>query len=94
MTKYDNTTQTIIIVPLTLSPLFLTLLVRLTVYILNLCAFYSCRLIGKLTVFLQFQEFSLRNLPVTSSTTAAHVLLTVQIESGQYPRQDCIIANS
>jgi len=31
---------------------------RLGGYILNLFVFYSYRLIGKLTVFLQFQEFS------------------------------------
>jgi hypothetical protein len=37
----------------------------------NLCAFYFYKLIGKLTASLQFQEFSLRNLPVDSSTTAA-----------------------
>ena len=46
-------------------------LVRLAVYIVNLCSFYSYRLIGKLAAFLQLQEFSLRNLPVASSTTAA-----------------------
>ena len=34
------------------------LLVRLGVYIVNWCAFYSYRLIGKLTAFLQLQEFS------------------------------------
>ena len=55
--------------PLTLSPLRLSLLVRLTVYIVNLCDFYSYRLIGKLTVCLYLQEFNLRNLPVVSSTT-------------------------
>ena len=33
--------------------------------------FYSYRIIGKLTVFLQIQEFSQRNLPVSSSTSAA-----------------------
>jgi hypothetical protein len=31
------------------------------VYIVTLSDFYSYRLIGKLTVFLQFQEFSQRN---------------------------------
>jgi hypothetical protein len=31
---------------------------------------YSYRIIGKLTAFLQLQEFSLRNLPVDSSTSA------------------------
>jgi hypothetical protein len=45
------------------------LLVRLGVYIVNLCAFYSYRLIGKLTAFFQLQEFSLRNMTVASSTT-------------------------
>ncbi len=41
---------------------------------MNLCDFYSYysyKLIGKLTAFLQLQEFSLRNLPVASSTSAA-----------------------
>jgi hypothetical protein len=37
----------------------------------NLCAFYFYKLIGKLTAFLQLQEFSLRNIIVASSTTAA-----------------------
>jgi hypothetical protein len=46
ITKKDNTGQSIIIVPLTLSPLWLVLLVRLGVYIVNLCLF-----IGKLTDF-------------------------------------------
>ncbi len=31
---------------------------------MKLCDFYSYRIIGKLTAFLQFQEFSLRILPV------------------------------
>jgi hypothetical protein len=34
-------------------------------------AFYSDRLIGKLTTFLPFQEFSFRNIPVDSSTSSA-----------------------
>jgi hypothetical protein len=38
--------------------LFLILLVRQTGYIENLSDFYSHRLIGKLTVFLQIQEFN------------------------------------
>ncbi len=50
--------------------------VRLGGYIANLCDFYSYRPIGKLTDFLQLQEFSLRILPVDSSTSAAR----------QYPR--------
>ncbi len=52
-----------------LSPLCLLLLVRLGGYIVNLWAFNSYRIIGKLTDFLQFLEFSLRNTTVTSSTT-------------------------
>jgi len=71
LTKCVNTTQTIIIVPLTLSPLCLLLLVRLGVYTVKLCTFYSYRLIGKLTTFIQFQEFNFLNLTVTSSTSAA-----------------------
>jgi hypothetical protein len=55
--------------------LCLILLVRLGGYIVNLSDFYSYRLIGKLTTFLQLQEFSLRNLPVASSTSAARLFL-------------------
>jgi hypothetical protein len=40
-------------------------------YTVNLCAFYFYKLIGKLTAFWQLQEFSLRNLPVDSSTSSA-----------------------
>jgi hypothetical protein len=50
-------------------------LVRLGGYIVNLSDFYSYRLIGKLTAFLKLQEFSLRNLPVVSSTSAARLSL-------------------
>ena len=48
---------TITTIPLVQSPLCLLLLVRLGGYIVNLCAFYSYKLIGKLTAFLQLQEF-------------------------------------
>jgi hypothetical protein len=47
---------------------YLLLLVRLEGYMVNLYAFYSYSLIGKLTAFLQLQEFSLRNIPVDTST--------------------------
>ena len=67
--KLDSITLTIIIVHLTVSPLCLLLLVRLGVYIVSWCAFHSYRLIGKLTAFLQFQEFYLRNRTVTISTS-------------------------
>ena len=69
LTKLDSITLTIIIVPLTVSALCLLLLVRLGVYIVNWCVFYSYRLVGKLTTFLELQEFSFRNLTVDSSTT-------------------------
>jgi hypothetical protein len=45
------------------------------IVIVNLLDFYSYRLIGKLTAFLQLQEFSQRNLPVVSSTSAARLSL-------------------
>jgi hypothetical protein len=51
--------------------LCLLLLVHQTGYIVNLSDFYSYRLIGKLTAFLQLQEFSLRQPTVASSTSAA-----------------------
>ncbi len=51
------------------------LLVRLGGYIVNLSEFYSYRLIGKLTVFLQFQEFCQSNQIVDSSTTTARLFL-------------------
>jgi hypothetical protein len=44
---------------------------RLHSHIVNLLDFYSYRLIGKLTAFLQLQEFSQRNLPVEDSFTFA-----------------------
>jgi hypothetical protein len=51
--------------------LCLLLLVRQTGYIVNLLDFYSYRLIGKLTDFLQLQEFSQRKRNVACSTSAA-----------------------
>jgi hypothetical protein len=53
--------------------LCLLLLVRQTGYIVNLSDFYSYRLIEKLTAFLQLQEFSQRNPPVSRSTSAARL---------------------
>ena len=55
--------------------LYLLLLVRQAGYIVNLSDFYSYRLIGKLTAFLQAQEFSQGNLTVVSSTSAARLSL-------------------
>ncbi len=51
--------------------LYLLLRVRVGGYIVNLSDFYSYRLIGKLTAFLQLQEFSLRKHNVACSTTVA-----------------------
>jgi hypothetical protein len=71
LTKLENIALTIITIHPMLSPLCLLLLVRLGGYIVNLCDFYFYKLIGKLTAFLQLQEFSLRNMTVDNSTTAA-----------------------
>jgi hypothetical protein len=53
--------------------LCLLLLVHQADYMVNLSDLYSYRLIGKLTAFWQLQEFSQRNLPVASSTSAARL---------------------
>ena len=53
------------------------IVVRLGGYIVNLSDFYSYRLIGKLTVSLQRQEFSLRNMIVTSSTTSGQLFFNI-----------------
>ncbi len=71
LTRSENIVLTIIIIRLTLSRLCRLLLVHQTDYIVNLSGFYSYRLIGKLTAFLQLQEFSQRNLIVGISTSAA-----------------------
>ncbi len=56
--------------------LCLLLLVQVGGYIVNLSDFYSYRLIGKLTAFLQLQEFSLRKqTPVASSTSVERLSL-------------------
>ena len=73
--KYGNIVLTTTITLLTLYHLCLLLLVRLGGYIVNLSDFNSYRLIGKLTAFLQLQEFSLRKQIVDSSTTAARLFL-------------------
>jgi hypothetical protein len=55
--------------------LCLLLPVRLGGYIANLSDLYSDRLIGKLTAFVQLQEFSLRKHNVPCSTSAARLSL-------------------
>ncbi len=62
--KIRKIALTMIIIPLTPSPLCLLLLVRLGGYVVNFCAFHFYKLIGKLTASLQLQEFSLCNIPV------------------------------
>ena len=69
LTKLENIVLTIITIPLTLYPLCRLLLVRPGGYIVTLCVFYFYKVIGKLTVFFQVQEFNLRNPTVVSSTT-------------------------
>ena len=75
LTKSESIELTTTITLLTLYHLCLLLLVRLGGYIVNLSDFYSYRLIGKLTAFLQLQEFSLRKPTVASSTSAARLSL-------------------
>jgi hypothetical protein len=58
MIKSVNIARTIITTRLTLSR---QVTMYSAVYIVTLSDFYSYRVIGKLTVFLQFQEFSQRN---------------------------------
>ena len=64
----------------------LCLLVRLGDYIVNLCAFYFHKIVGKLTAFLQLQEFSLRNRPVDCSLPPRGVPLTALIQDWQHTR--------
>ncbi len=56
--KLENITLIIITIPPPVSPLYLLLLVRPRGYTVNLYSFYFDKLIGKLTVSLQFQEFN------------------------------------
>jgi hypothetical protein len=80
LTKLENITLTIMTILLTLYPSCLLLLVRPGGYIVNLCDFYSYKLIGKLTTFLHLQESRFRNLPVVSSTSP-RAALSVQLKS-------------
>ncbi len=72
LTILENIALTMITILPLLSPLCLLLLVRPGGHIVNLCDLNFYKLIGKLTAFLQLQEFSrLLILPVSSSTDAA-----------------------
>jgi hypothetical protein len=75
LTRSESIELTTIITPLHRCLLCLMLLVRLGDYIVNSCDIYSDGLIGKLTAFLQLQEFSLRKPTVDSSTSAARLSL-------------------
>jgi hypothetical protein len=88
-TKYDNISLTVIIVPLTLSPLSLLWLVRQDTYTVNLCVFYFCRLIGKLTVFFFNIRSSVSVIQHSVPLPSHVVLLTTQDQSGPHPGQGC-----
>jgi hypothetical protein len=75
LTRSESIELTTIITHLRLLHLCLLLQVRLGGYMVNSCDFYSYRLIGKLTAFLQLQKFSLRKPTVASSTSAARLSL-------------------
>jgi hypothetical protein len=75
LTRSENIVLTIIIIRLQLSRLCRLLLVHQADYIVNLSGFYFYRLIGKLTAFLQLQEFSQYNLIVGISTSADRLSL-------------------
>jgi hypothetical protein len=75
MIKYGNIVLTTTITLLTLYHICILFLVHLGGYIVNFSDFYSYRLIGKLTAFLQFQEFSLWKLTVVSSTSTVRLSL-------------------
>ncbi len=66
LTKLENITLTIITTLLMLSPLCLVLLVRPGDSIVTLYSFYFYKLVGKLTVSLYLQEFTLSNMTVVN----------------------------
>jgi hypothetical protein len=71
--KYGNIVLTTTIGRRVRYHLCLLLRVQVGGYIVNLLDFYSYRLIGKLTAFLQLQEFSQRIQPVNTFTIAARL---------------------
>ena len=52
---------------------------RLPCDIVNLCVFYFYKLIGKLTAFLQLQEFNLRNLKCFCSFSTLTKVATLRV---------------
>jgi hypothetical protein len=73
LTRSESIDLNTTITPLTLYHLCLLRLVRLEGYIVNLSDFYSFKIIGKLTAFLELQEFSLRKPTVSSSTSVVRL---------------------
>jgi hypothetical protein len=67
--KYGSITLTIISTHRDQSRLYLIFLVCLGGYIANSLDCYSYRFIGKLTVFLELQEFNFTNMTVDSSSS-------------------------
>ena len=88
LTRLENIVLTTIIIRLILSRLYRLWLVHQTDYIVNLSDFYSYRIIGKLTVFLQLQEFSQRNLIVGISLPSRGFLVDAEIKMWKHPSQD------
>jgi len=64
LTRFEKIVLNVKTIHLILSPLYLLFLVRLGGNIVNLSDFYSYKFIGKLTDFLQLQEFRLNNITV------------------------------
>ena len=75
--KYGNITLTIITTPLKQYPSYRRLLVPLGGYIVKSLDYYSYRLIGKLTAFLNLQEFNFLNLTVECSTIGERCSLRI-----------------
>ncbi len=85
LTRLENNVLTIIITPLTLSPLCLLLLVRLGDY---LCVLYFYKLIGKLTTFCSFRSSDCEIYQWLVPLPLCDVFLTTQVNYGEHSRQD------
>jgi hypothetical protein len=80
LTRLENIALTVILLvtpPLMLSTLYLLLLVRLGGYIVNLCVFYSYKLIGKLTV----SSFPASGVQLAQSTSGLFIFRRVTFSS-------------
>jgi hypothetical protein len=85
--KYGNIALTIVTIHQAQSPFCMLFLVRLGGYIVNSLDCYSYKIIGKLTTFLQLQEFSLRNKTVDYSTSTSSRFGHPESKSRQHPCQ-------